>query len=216
MKIALYTIVLTACASHTPPPASADQAGDPTPLLRPAQLTPDFSVQQHLEASSHGKSGAFDAVVQKRGGELVIVGLGPAGVRMFVLKQGAGAADDGITFEQSFGPQLPFPPRNILLDVHRVFFMGLSPAQRSAGAGTFEGETPAGKVREIWRAGELRERQFSRPDRQGAIIVSYGPGCRADRCAPDYVTLDNGWYGYVLRIENHDYEFFTDSGAGTR
>lgn len=196
------------CAAHTPPPASAPLAPDTTPLERPAALRPNFSVRQHIEASSHGKSGAFDAVVQKQARELLVVGLGPAGVRMFMLKQNDAPADDGITFEQSFGPKLPFSPRNIVLDIHRLFFMGLPASARTADDGTFEGETAAGKIREIWRGGELRERQFSHPSRQGAILISYGAGCRKERCAPEYATIDNGWFNYVLRIENSDYQFF--------
>ena len=55
------------CAAHTPPPSSASLAPDTTPLERPAALRPNFSVRQHIEASSHGKSGAFDAVVLTSG-----------------------------------------------------------------------------------------------------------------------------------------------------
>jgi hypothetical protein len=165
----------------------------------PAELSPNVLIEQHVEASKDGRSGAFDAVVQKRGDELVVVGLGPMGVRAFVIEQ-RGAE---VTFEQRLGPELPFSPRNVLVDVHRTFFKGLPHPDGGSPDGIEHGTVDDEEVVETWRKGELVERSFTRPrERSGAVRVLYGPGCRADRCEPASVRLVNEWFGYELRIDN--------------
>lgn len=206
MKSLLLLVALAACGPAAQPPAAGPQAEYPGVLHPPLQLHPDFSVHQHIEATSHGRSGSFDAVLQKRGDKLVVVGLGPASVRMFVLEQTAA----GITFEQSFGPALPFPPRNIVVDVHRAFFKGLPP---SPLGGTRTGLVDDEEVREVWQGENLIERRFTRADRRDPITVSYAPGCTRTRCAPTRITLDNPWFAYKLVLENDSYEFFDDAGA---
>lgn len=205
-----YTPLLFSClfaCGPTTPKATEPQAEYPA-ILHPArELTPDFSVQQHIQAKAHGRSGAFDAVVQKRAGELVIVGLGPASVRMFVLKQG----EQGVTFEQSFGPRLPFPPRNILVDVHRAFFKRLPSGEGATRKGIVDDED----VHEVWRGDELQERRFWRKDGsfEGPVTITYGKGCTATRCAPNRIHIENPWFGYELEIDNSDYQFFDDPPA---
>lgn len=195
--ISSTALTLLACGPSSPPPQSAAQAEYPGILHPPAELHPDFSVHQHIEATAYGHSGSFDAVVQKNADKLVVVGLGPASVRMFVLEQTAA----GVTFEQSFGPKLPFPPRNIVVDVHRAYFKGLP-------EGTSSGTVDDERVDEIWRGQDLLERRFTRSDREGAIVIGYGPGCTRTRCAPSTITLKNPWFSYELKIENDGYEFF--------
>lgn len=197
MKLsALGFFALAACGPSAPPASPSAQGEYPGILHPPSELHPDFSVRQHIEATASGHSGSFDAVVQKHGDKLVVVGLGPASVRMFVLEQ----TDKGVRFEQSFGPTLPFPPRNIVVDVHRAFFKGLP-------AGTTEGTVDDEQVHETWRGDQLVERRFTREGRTGAVVVSYGPGCTRNRCAPRTIHLKNPWFAYELAMENDDYDF---------
>ena len=204
MKSALApALFLLAGCGPAQPKLVAPQAEDPGVLRPPAELHPDFSVHQHIQASSRGHTGSFDAVVQKQGDKLVVVGLGPASVRMFVLEQTA----KGITFEQSFGPTLPFPPRNIVVDVHRAFFKGLPP---DPVGGTRTGTVDGEEVREIWQGENLAERRFLRADRKDPITVTYGPGCTRARCAPTRIVLVNPWFDYELVLENDSYEFFAE------
>ncbi len=204
MKSLVLLVALVACAPR-PPPAATAQNEYPGVLHPPAELHPDFSVHQHVEATAHGRSGSFDAVLEKRGGKLVVVGLGPASVRMFVLEQTA----SGITFEQSFGPTLPFPPRNIVMDVHRAFFKGLPP---DAADGVRIGRVDDEEVREVWQGENLLERRFTRADRPEPITLTYSAGCTRTRCAPSRISIDNPWFSYKLVLENDSYEFF-DAGA---
>ncbi len=168
----------------------------------PETLKPDFMVEQHVEAQRGDRKGSFDAVVQKQGDELLVVGLGPMKTRAFVLRQ-KGLL---VTYQQSFGPPLPFPARNIVVDVHRVFFKRL-PRAPSAGDGTFEGEVDGERVLEVWRDSQLRERRFYRPGEQvGAVKVEFGEGCRADTCQPDRVRIENEWFHYRIDITNTLYQ----------
>lgn len=181
-------------------PANADY---PCILHVPSALGADFSVSQHVEASKDGRTGAFDGVLQKVGNELVIVGLGPAGIRAFVLKQ----SGDQISFEKSFGPDMPFPPRNIVVDVHRAYFKHLPPPP--SGAGTVKGTIDDEQVEEDWVDGNLGERRFTRPGSafKGVVRITYERGCTAARCAPASFRLVNEWFAYSLRIVSTDYNW---------
>lgn len=191
-------LLLTACGGRP--------AADPAPvreypcvLHAPRELGPDLVVEQHVEIAKDGRGGAFDAVLQKRGDELIVVGLGPLGVRAFVIRQ-QGAE---VTSEQRIGPKPPFPARNVVIDVHRAFFKRLEITEAGEPDGSRSGQLDGEEVVEIWKSGELVERRFTRPSEMaGAVRVSYGPGCRTDRCEPSSVRLVNEWFGYELRIEN--------------
>ncbi len=196
-----------ACATNaTPPASSAATASAPEPpyscALRPlATLGPDFSVRQRVEASSHGHGGSFDAVLQKKGDTLVLVGL-VAGIRAFILKQ----EGERISFEQSLGPKMPFPPEYAIIDVHRVYWKRIPRAADAPASGTAEGDLDGERVREVWSNGNLVERRFSRPgEREGFVKVDYGPGCAATVCQPTWVRIENEWFGYTVRIENMEF-----------
>lgn len=191
-----------ACGPSMPAEAPEGELRYPGILHAPGELSPDFAVEQHVEIRKGEGTGGFDAVLQKRAGELVIVGLGPMGIRAFTLKQ----VGDEAVFEQAMGPKFPFPPRNVLVDIHRAFFKRLPAPPGGFPDGVHEGELDEERVVETWRGGELRERAYHRPSfRPGAVRVTYGPGCRADRCEPATVRIDNGWFGYRLDIENRSF-----------
>lgn len=188
----LLLVLLAACAPAKPPPADTEYPG----VLHPAsELTPDVMIEQHIEARKNDRTGGFDAVLQKKGADLTIVGLGPVGIRAFVLKQ----VGTDATFEQSMGPTFPFPPRNVLVDVHRAFFKRLPPD-------TTKGVLDDEEVTETWKDGTLVERAYRRADRPGAVRVLYGPGCTRARCEPSTIRLVNEWFGYELTIENRRFQ----------
>jgi hypothetical protein len=197
------------------------EADWPTPvvLLAPAAHPADFFDRQRIVATYKGHTASFDAVVQKRGNELTLVGLTPFGSRAFVLRQVGGEA----SFE-SFVPQtLPFPPNYILVDVERVFFPWTDAAPPTDANRQFlhDGEI----VTERWQAGRLLRRTFSRdgtsprlttppsadvpsasPERgrnglpPGQIVVEYDGGMASDGTPPRHVSFDNGQFGYHLDI----------------
>jgi hypothetical protein len=191
------TVVLALLAACGAPPRTAPASLDyPCVLHPPREITPDIAVEQHVEVKKQDHHGSFDGVLQKRGDELLLVGLGPMGTRAFVLRQ----EGDAVRFEQSMGPALPFPPRNVLVDVHRAFFKRL-PLDKTDGEqrGVLDDE----EVTEVWKNGALLERRYERPSfRSGAVRVRYGPGCAADRCEPQHVRIVNEWFGYEIMIDN--------------
>ena len=190
-------LCVSACGAKIKAPIDAEYPGT-TPA--PETLKPDFMVEQHVEATRGDKKGAFDAVLQKQGDELVVVGLGPMKTRAFVLRQ----KGLRVTYEQRFGPPLPFPPRNIVVDVHRVFFKRLPHVANADG--TFDGTLDDERVFEVWRDGMLRERRFFRTDQRGAVKIEFGEGCRVEKCEPDHVRITNEWFGYTLDITNSIYQ----------
>jgi hypothetical protein len=181
---------------------SASAVALPYPCaLRPlATLSPDFTVQQHIVATGHGKSGGFDAVLQKKGDTLVLVGL-VAGVRAFVLKQ------EGlrISFEQSMGPPMPFPASYAVIDIHRAYYKRLPRPDDAAPSGVIRGALDGEAVEESWSNGSLTERRFSRPGQTGVVRVEYGPGCTAARCLPAWVRIVNEWLDYTVRVDNEEF-----------
>ena len=196
---ALLGLLTAACGASPAPRAEAPSTEYPGILHPPSELSPDFAVEQHVELTKDGRRGAFDGVLQKRGAELVLIGLGPMGVRAFVLRQDGAEA----RFEQSMGPPLPFPPRNVLVDIHRAFFQRLPAANDAPPSGTQRGKLDGEEVTEMWRDGSLVERGFARPSfREGSVRVLYGPGCTRARCEPGTVRIVNEWFGYEIAIEN--------------
>jgi hypothetical protein len=211
---AVWVVVALAlgCASSSPRHLvlSADDAaeGYPAVLHDPAEWPENFMVRQSIDirGQKDGRTveGQLDAVVQKKDDTLIILGLGPMNARAFTLTQ----RGRRIEFDQLAGPRLPFSPRNILIDVHRVFFKALPRPDGAGASGVVRGELDGESVEERWEHGELKERSFTRPGSalRGALRVEYGAGCRADRCRPESVTVNNQWFGYTLTITNHDYE----------
>jgi hypothetical protein len=180
----------------------------PGVLHDPRTLPHDFMVRQSLtiRTQREGKpvEAAFDAVVQKQGDTLLIVGLGPMDAKAFTITQ----RGDRIQFTRFMGPGLPFSPRNVVVDVHRVFFKRLPPPAEAGYSGVVRGELDGELVEETWRDGQVRARIFTRPGStlRGAIRVQLGEGCGPSHCEPASATLHNEWFGYKLEIVNQGYE----------
>jgi hypothetical protein len=188
--------------------STSDPADYPCVLHDPAALPHDFLVRQsltvHARRNGEPVDGQFDAILQKQGDTLLIVGFGPMNVKAFTLAQ----RGDRIEFTQFFGPELPFSPRNVVVDVHRVFFHHLPPPAQPGFSGAVRGELDGETVEETWQGGELRQAVFTRPGSalRGAVSVELGPGCTPAACEPASATLRNEWFGYTLAIVNEGYE----------
>jgi hypothetical protein len=209
VRSALATLAALGCGAspRTTVVAANDPSDDPGVLHDPRTLAHEFSVRQHLaiHAERDGRpiDGELDAVLQKQGDTLLLVGFGPMNVKAFTLTQ----RGDRIELVQFLGPDLPFSPRNVVVDLHRVYFKHLRPPTDAAYAGVQRGELDGEHVEETWQGGELRARVFTRPGaRRGAVRVELGPGCTATRCEPREATLRNEWFGYTLVVTSEGYE----------
>jgi hypothetical protein len=205
--LALACICSLSCAgSHAEAAHAAGPALDPGPIRSPAVMPYDLQWRQHVTASWPTGRRSFDAVVQQRHGELMMIGLSPAGMPGFVLRLKPSGA---IEVENRTGQELPFRPEYILADVQRVLYPWLPPP--AAGLdGELQGEVAGLRVRERYVHGALVERTFQRAaptDKQrahaadgGSVRIVYERGSPGADVAKR-VSVDNGWFGYRLQIE---------------
>ena len=188
---------LSACGP--PIPRSTTPVPYPGTLRAPSAYAGDFMLDQSVTAIHAGGQETFRAILEKRGDALVMVGLGPHGGRAFVLRQ----EGDAVSFESFLDRALPFPPRYMLLDVHRVWLAGLPGAPLADG--THEAVIDGERVTERWAEGRLLGRTFERLDGAppGRITITYDGGLDPSPGAPPptRVELDQGWFGYRLVLE---------------
>jgi hypothetical protein len=188
--------------------STTEPAEYPCVLRDPQTIAHDFMVRQSIaiRAQHEGKpvDGQLDAVLQKQGDTLLIVGFGPMNVKAFTLTQ----RGDRIELEQFLGPELPFSPRNVIVDVHRILFKRLPAPTEPGYSGVLRGELDGETVEETWREGQLRATAFTRPGSTlaGAVRIELGPGCTPARCEPETAALTNEWFDYSLTIVNEAYE----------
>lgn len=196
-RLLLVAALLTASCAHRapPPPMPAPTAKDLPP---PDAIPGAFAIRQKLTAKSAHGGGSFEAVLQKKPGEVVLVGLTPFGSRAFLLRQTAAE----VQFTSYISRELPFPPSYMLLDVHRVMDAWLGPAPAD---GARSGQVGDERIQERWSGGRLVQRTFTRVSNAagqppGDVTIAYegaGPAGVASR-----VTLANARYGYSLTIES--------------
>jgi hypothetical protein len=154
----------------------------------------DFLLRQRLLVTRGERVFALHLVAQKRGDELLLLGLHPFGAKLFTLRQrGLETSVEALP-----APVLEVPPLNVLRDFHRARFLGLG----SAGAdGIFEERRGDNVVREGHEAGRLRWRSFRRlaGDPAGLVELRFdAPSAEAE--GSDRVTIENGWCGYRAEL----------------
>jgi hypothetical protein len=125
--LAMVVLGLT-LASCGPPRPERPEANieDPSLLVSTDDMGADVSVEQTVTATHRGRHLTFRAVIQKHADSLTVVAFTAQGQRAFVLTQ----KQKQVQFEQQSGPELPFSPWHILLDIHRIYFY--SPERRAA------------------------------------------------------------------------------------
>lgn len=177
-------------------PANLSEASYPGALATTLS-GPDFLARQRLDGRIRERTIHGEAVVQKQGEALTLIGLTPFGTKAFVAQQTAGAVESKVMAPEG---KLPFPPRFMLLDVNRVLFLGLSGGPLADG--THSGAVGEERVTEVWKDGALLERRFSRVDGKpaGEIVIVYEGGMREGKL-PSRVRLQNGWFGYTIAID---------------
>lgn|GEM_PF-577675 len=230
LQLSLATVLC--CVACAAPPAQGPPRfeGDYPGLLRPPEvLGLDVVWRQRVTAEwddGQGQSGSrgFEAVVQKQGPLLTMVGLSPFGsVGFAILLRGVEAE-----LRNESGEELPFPPRFVLLDFQRVFYPWVSASGGPLSDGEHVTEVGGEEVREFWAEGRLTERRFRRLDGQppGELVVSYtwadaeseawvahggeagvasgpesGGPAGSPWAAPSRAVLDNRWFGYELIVD---------------
>jgi len=196
-------LLLLACSAGRAP-LEEGTGEDAAALVSTRQIPGNFSIRQQLEYRYGEERGSFEAVVQKLCDEIVVIGFAPFGAPAFTIRQ------RGLEVRVEFhlpGPW-PFSPSNILLDVHRTFFLPIPETPPPDGSHA----TTLGRslVRERWESGRLIERRIRRAveDDPGEIVITYIGGAR--RGAPAHkIRLENGIRGYRIDIAVVAYEPLT-------
>jgi hypothetical protein len=200
----ILSLLLVACGDRPSTAETPTDTGYPGVLVPTDRIEGGFLARQKVIARHAGRTSSFDAVLQFFDGTLTLIGLTPFGTRAYVLQQ----RGTDVTFDVSVPnavEAMPFPPRYVLLDVHRTFFM------RVPGAPLSDGEHRTERAGEIivehWQGGRLRERSFRRlsGSPEGVIRVLYGAGMVVGEI-PTTIELHNGWFGYHLTIETVSYQ----------
>jgi hypothetical protein len=200
MKRLLVVLVClgVACASAPGPQPTAAPVIAPPELMPPSALGYDFQWRQRVTAHWPTGTQAFDAVLQKREGQLILVGLSPLGLPGFVFRL---SESRELQVENRTGQALPFEPAYVVADVQRVFFPWLD-AVAPGFTGDRSGERAGTVVHERFERGQLRERQLTRETAAGRehIVVHYD-ATEAATDAPARADLKNQLLGYELVIE---------------
>lgn len=198
-QLAVYTFIILSglnCASASRNAAVTSKNLYPGTLVDTRTIAPDFFWQQRVTAYYGDKTVTFPAVVQLHQGKLTLVILSPTGHRAYTLIQ----ERREISFIQSIDRPLPFSPKNILIDLHRIFFLGIKP--RPSSDGIHSARQGGELIVEVYNNKKLKERRYRRLDARpkGWIRILYIGGM-ADHKPPSRIDLINGWYGYRLTIK---------------
>jgi len=113
------SLALTAACSGMPfaPRAIPDC---PAEIRSTEDIPGDFAMRERVTVWAEDLDFPFELVVQKRGRELVLVGLSPLGAKLFSVVQ-VGIETDVVALPAAV---LPIPPLNVLRDLHRFRFAG--------------------------------------------------------------------------------------------
>lgn len=190
MKRLVVTLLLVAGCAHPKPVPVPSAPANTVVLLPTQQLGKGFMAQQRLSGKYGDKEFAVDMVLQLAGEKLTLVGLTPFGTRAFVLEQ----TGTDIELEKFIDREMPFDPRYVLDDIHRVFFRGLREGESSR-------EEHGERITEKRAHGVVVERRFARLDGNpaGEVVITFA-GAPSPVVAPR-VTVVNGWFGYTLRVD---------------
>ncbi len=203
----IFACALLACGPTRPPRAPLRDDAYPGVLIDSAALPQGLFLRQRIEARFRDEKGgtqtlSFSAVLQSDDGVLSLLALTPYGTRAFLLEQRGQA----VRFVAYVDRALPFPPRFVLVDVHRALFRSAREVTAAQPPdGTLDVTRDGERIREQWKAGKLIERSFERLDQKpkGIIRVRYGTGMPSDfpvSPLPRRIDLHNAWLGYDLAI----------------
>lgn len=183
----LVVLAATACVST---PAPGERA---SVLVSTDQIEGDFVLRQHLRFRVGDGGGAMEAVVQRLCGELTVIVLTPLGLPAISIRQ----RGLDISVQTHLASPWPFPAENVLLDVHRVYFL---PLRVPPGDGTYTHRIGGESVEERWESGRLLERIFSSSRDAGRVVITYPDGATPGGPAPREARLRNERLGYDLYV----------------
>ncbi len=205
--LVVFSMLLLACtsfpSSEPAPTGSRAAVHAASTMLLPADtLEEDLILIQRVSVRWEGGEESFDAVVQKQGDSLLLLGLGPMNAVGFTLS----LEGEALKFENRSGRELPFEPVRILADVQRAFYPWIEP--RPACSKCEHRTTRDGIVIvERFKEKGLDQRAFAIEGQPeiGEVVIQYAGWFDGFPIAR-HVVLVNNWFGYELIIETRSVE----------
>lgn len=116
LATAILLSFASACSGFPQAPRSIEDC--PAEIRSTDEIPGDFTIRHRVTVSAEDLDFPFELIVQKKGRELVLVGLSPFGTKLFTVIQ------TGIETDVDALPRavLPIPPLNVLRDLHRLRF----------------------------------------------------------------------------------------------
>lgn len=193
-RVKLATLLVLASCGQPVRPVDSREIENAELLVDTAIIGGDFTARHSIEARFGERRAIFQAILQKTGDRLIIVGLTPQGQRAFVLQQ----RGREVEYDQAPGVELPFSPWHILVDIHRGLFRGGGPSPAPRPDGEHHVAHPLEPMVETWSGGSLTRRVIAIHGVERGAVVEYAPGS-----GPLYarsLRFRNLRVGYTLRI----------------
>jgi len=164
-------------------------AGCPVEPMSVAGFADALPLRVQMRLSGAKSASGLEAVASLESGELVVIGLGPFGMRLFMIRQPDGAP----RVEERASPRLGPPPLWVFDALYRIFWI------RAPGGSASPGWEHGGeRVAEGYQDGR-RWRRFARPGGGGEGVVIEYPG-EAESGGGASITIRNPWCGYEGRV----------------
>jgi hypothetical protein len=187
-------LLATACALQHPQ-LEEYSVENPGELAPSDEIPGNFLMRQNLRFAAGDREGSLEVVVQKHCDEILVIGLTSFGSRVFTIRQHG----TEVSAESHVSGTWPFSPENVLIDIHRVYFLPTpSPPPTD---GLREIRRGSELVTERWISASLVERSFRRVSGNppGRVVVRYDGRVPPGHPASE-IRLDNERYGYQLDI----------------
>ena len=131
----LSAALLTGCRTTSFWPRAIPEC--PGALRPPAEIPGDVRLELSMRVRAESVDTALRLALEKRGDEITLIGLNALGAVVFsAIQTGAGVEIDALP-----AAVLEVPPKNVLRDLHRAFFIGIAPPPRDGEYREVRGDT---------------------------------------------------------------------------
>ncbi len=179
-------------------PDEANLAAIRGALLKPEQL-PHFMWRQGLRITAQGKTHQLEAIVQNDGHEFFVLGLGPGGMKLFLVTH----TQKGVTSRIFVSQRLSLSPEYLLFDIQRALFWQPSvPCTQGSHQG-FPVADRCEHLRTIFR--RVSDGPLGSPESSTHLDITYPDGFTF-KGPPDALSLRHAARGYqidIKQLESH-------------
>ncbi len=189
LVVALLPLLCTTCALLGGHPARC-----PVALVPSWALPEGLFLRSRMQLATPEREFHLEVVALAEGGDLLVVGLAPFGIRLFAIRQRGREH----WIEEHAASQLAPPPVWVLDALHRIHWIAPPPGVRAQEHRSWEREGE--RVSDWLDHGRLRHREFARGGRGGRqdsdARVSIDYPDTDDERSPGAITILNRWCGY--------------------